>query len=362
MSNSGNTTQIRIASTEKELEAICRFRYQRYVVDMGITSGNKSKESCDTLDRDETTVNFYCTTGDKILGVLRVNSVKRDDTVISLLDGLDGIECAEMSRFMVEPGCAVSGVGRMLIEFMFDYLNETRMRVDLLFLTCMPGLYRFYKKIGMRQYTARLLNDDDGLYLSAVSVLGCYEQYCEGEEYKAKIANYVSNCFSHENREVALLLAQSLSRQATSYYDDESSVSLALSRYLEHDLDCALQSTHQIEKALTEAVDGVLSVPTGKLLSAQNLEDSEAYFICRGEVTIFRDDAKIATGYPGDVVGEMSFFDKRARRSATMRIEKDAELLVIRRGDLARILRKVSEHSHALLLLFCKNFYKKLKM
>ncbi|MDF1597114.1 MAG: cyclic nucleotide-binding domain-containing protein [Acidimicrobiia bacterium] len=88
------------------------------------------------------------------------------------------------------------------------------------------------------------------------------------------------------------------------------------------------------KKDLTEVAKRAdeVHVPKGTVLAEQGEQGSQGFIIVRGTVSVRRNNRKISTHGEGEVLGEMSLLDGKPR-SASLRVESDAVLLVIHRRD-----------------------------
>lgn len=83
-----------------------------------------------------------------------------------------------------------------------------------------------------------------------------------------------------------------------------------------------------------------IMMTAGKVIIDQGQTGREAFVILDGSVTIKRNNRKIATLGPGDVVGELSLLD-HGPRTATAICETDCELLVIDQRHFRGVLEQV---------------------
>lgn len=97
-------------------------------------------------------------------------------------------------------------------------------------------------------------------------------------------------------------------------------------------------SKKELEK-VAKAGDEIM-MTAGSTIIDQGQTGREAFVILDGQVTIKRNNRKIATLGPGDVVGELSLFD-HGPRTATATCETDCELLVIDQRHFRGVLEQV---------------------
>ena len=97
---------------------------------------------------------------------------------------------------------------------------------------------------------------------------------------------------------------------------------------------CSKKELEKVAKAGDE-----ITMTAGTMIIDQGQTGREAFVIVEGDVTVKRNNRKVATLGPGTVVGEMSLLDK-GPRTATVVCETDCTLLVI---DQRRFLGVVEE-------------------
>ncbi|GEM_PF-1567617 len=81
-----------------------------------------------------------------------------------------------------------------------------------------------------------------------------------------------------------------------------------------------------------------VSLPTGSLVFREGDTGREFYLVVAGRVQVLKNSRAIATLGPGSTVGEMAMLDQ-PRRSATVQVSDDAELLVITRESFFHLLK-----------------------
>jgi len=80
-----------------------------------------------------------------------------------------------------------------------------------------------------------------------------------------------------------------------------------------------------------------VTLPSGSVLAQQDSMGRECFIIVSGDVTIRRNNRKIATKSAGDIVGEMALLDN-APRTATVVAATDLEVLILNRRDFKVLL------------------------
>lgn len=106
---------------------------------------------------------------------------------------------------------------------------------------------------------------------------------------------------------------------------------------------CSNKELEKVAKASDE-----ISMTSGTLIVDQGQTGREAFVIMSGDVTVKRNNRKVATLGPGDVVGELSLLD-HGPRTATAICETDCTLLVIDQRRFLSVIDDVPAISHKLL-------------
>lgn len=83
-----------------------------------------------------------------------------------------------------------------------------------------------------------------------------------------------------------------------------------------------------------------IKMAAGTVIVDQGQTGREAFVVLEGSVTVKRNNRKIATLGPGDVVGELSLLD-HGPRTATAVCETDCELLVLDQRHFRGVLEQV---------------------
>jgi PPM family protein phosphatase len=81
-----------------------------------------------------------------------------------------------------------------------------------------------------------------------------------------------------------------------------------------------------------------VNLPSGSLVFREGDTGHELYLIVAGRLQVLKNSRPIATLGPGSTVGEMAMLDQ-PRRSATVQVAEDAELLVITRESFFHLLK-----------------------
>ncbi len=106
---------------------------------------------------------------------------------------------------------------------------------------------------------------------------------------------------------------------------------------------CSNKELEKVAKASDE-----ISMTAGTLIIDQGQTGREAFVVVEGDVVVKRNNRKVATLGPGDVVGELSLLDK-GPRTATVVCDTDCTLLVIDQRRFLGVVDDIPAISHKLL-------------
>ena len=95
---------------------------------------------------------------------------------------------------------------------------------------------------------------------------------------------------------------------------------------------CSNKELEKVAKASDE-----ISMTAGTMVMDQGQMGREAFVVVEGEVTVKRNNRKVATLGPGDVVGEMSLVTDLPR-NASVRADTFVNALVMSRAEFTKIM------------------------
>jgi GNAT superfamily N-acetyltransferase len=177
-------TQVRIAQTEEERQAIYRFRYRVYVEELG-----KSPPSADHANKilkeelDDTAVLLYAAEDGEIVGTLRNNFDVPEGLPERLQRVLElkrfGVAFAPgalsyTSRLMVAAERRHTSVMRRLVQAIYRMTRDRGVRLS--FLHAPPSLVPLYEHLGFRRYTHAFKDEVAGQQVPMVIVVRDVEQ------------------------------------------------------------------------------------------------------------------------------------------------------------------------------------------
>ncbi len=106
---------------------------------------------------------------------------------------------------------------------------------------------------------------------------------------------------------------------------------------------CSKKELERVAKAADE-----IQMTAGTMIIDQGQTGKEAFVIVEGEVTVRRNNRKVATLGPGSVVGEMALLD-HGPRTAQVVCDTDCTLLVIDQRRFRGVVEDIPAIAHKLL-------------
>ncbi|MGB3734814.1 MAG: cyclic nucleotide-binding domain-containing protein [Ilumatobacter sp.] len=106
---------------------------------------------------------------------------------------------------------------------------------------------------------------------------------------------------------------------------------------------CSKKDLEKVARASDE-----ITMTAGTTIIDQGQTGREAFVIVHGNVTVRRNNRKVATLGPGSVVGEMSLLDNGPRTAAVI-CDTDCTLLVIDQRRFRGVMEEIPAISHKLL-------------
>jgi CRP-like cAMP-binding protein len=349
------------AGTPEEREAVYRFRYQVYVKELGREIGgvDHGKQWVrDEHDEKEYAMHLTVGSGEKVAGALRiciwgpgrVPAPVASKYSLDLLPGIDALHTAELGRLMIRPTLR----GRLVLP---SLMREAYVRLageagtDLVFLSCRPGLVRYYRKLGARPYPGRLLEEPEGMEVPLVSVLSDLAFF---RHVGSPLVPLVRKHFGPKKRPpLDLTPFEDLFEKGLSTVETDTGKVWEL---LQHDFIDGQKGSGSILDSLSERAVKQLSgkgfvveVPAGTLVTREGHSEKEMYFILDGSFEAFSGDRRFEVMTRGDLFGEVAFFREGGRRSASVRSLTNGRLLCLRRRFLDELAKKDPQTAHTIL-------------
>lgn len=343
---------VRLARTEAEREAIFRFRYRIYVEELGREIGGVDRDRRvvhDAEDDKPYTHLLYCGPLDKLDGTVRIRAWEPGEVPealyktfsMGLFPNIHELRTAEVGRFMI----AASARGKLIMPAMARsayLLLGQQARTDLVFSSCRPGLIPLYRRLGSRPYGGALIHDAEGMEVPLVSVMSDEAYYRRNGAPTAPLIRRVFGpskrapvdqaSFAHLFQDQGDIDQEGLARWEELRGSREASQDQGSEGHFISEL-----SEESLARLARQGI--VIDVTPGTLVTREAHHEKEMFVVLRGAFEVRSDEVALAYLGPGDLFGEIGFFRKTGRRSASVAALAQGRLLVLRRKflhDLAR--------------------------
>ncbi len=337
------------ATTREELEAVYRFRYTVYVEEYGRELGRDTQDREWVHDADDekpySTI-LYSGSVDDMTGSVRlrhwrpgeVPQAEAEALSMHLFPDIDQRRVAEIGRFMIRRSLR----GRLLLASFaraaYDQLAGEE-RSDLTFCYCSPGLVRYYRKLGARPFGGVLVPTVDGMMVPLVSVMSDHAYY---RRMGSPLAPLVRRHFGPGKRPPV---------DATPYlrlFESDSHLELEPEKVWEELHEAVVEQRTAAAKLLESLSPELIrrmskggflmDVPEGTLVTRQGFSEQEMYVVLDGLFEVLDDDRRLCVMSRGELFGEVAFFRKSGRRSASVRALGDGRVMVLRGRSLEKMI------------------------
>jgi hypothetical protein len=343
---------VHAATTREEREAIYRFRYTVYFEEYGREIGNPDHERRWVTDADDEkhySTQLYTGSLDDISGAVRIRhwqpgeipDYERRELSMDLIPDIDQRHTAEIGRFMIRRSLR----GKMLLgsfaHYTYDMLAGEK-GTELTFCYCAPGLVRFYRKLGARPFGGRLVHTPDGMMVPLVSVMSDYDYYRKVGSPMApqvkkhfgpgKRPNVDTSSFEHLfGRE-----AQPIELDPDVIWEEVQDGLVEQEETSEGTTFLSELPPDTLKRLATEGF--ILDVPPDTLVTREDYGEKEMFVVLDGVFEVVRDGQRLNLLSEGELFGEIAFFRKEGRRTASVRSLTEGRLLVLRGKSLDNII------------------------
>jgi len=355
--------KVHYATTQEELDAIYRFRYNIFATELGREIGgidHKTRTMRDEDDDKEFAIHLYVGEPDEIMGSLRLcvwdtGCIPEDhfhSVSLELFPGIDQLPIAEGGRLWINRDMRGRMVLSTLMQESYKMLAGQK-KVDLLFGYCRPGLVHHYRKLGSRPYIGRLVSSPEGMLVPMLTVLSD-KAYFEkvGSPATQLVDKYFGpgkadpidpsqyeNVFDNDLHPVDTDPGKVWKKLQDIFIQEQSKGRVASL------LDSLPEQT--LKKLSNEGF--IINIPSGSLVTKKGHVEKEMYFILDGTFEVFSDERVIRIMDEGDLFGEVAFFRESGRRSASVRAISDGRLLVLRRHLMKELNKEDPETAYIIL-------------
>ncbi len=352
------------AETQEEREAVYRFRYRVYVEEFGRELGSPDHERKWVTDSDDdapcTTI-LYTGSVEEITGTVRLRhwragEVPHHDVEELSMDRIPEIEernTGEIGRLMVRRSMR----GRVIIASLLRASYEIfagEQETDLVFCYCSPGLVCYYQQLAMRPFGGRLVAAPDGMMVPLVAVLSDYAYYRQARSLLAPLVKrYFGDQPAGEGVEDQPPAGKRLHSGKRAPLDLEpyrhlfapgaTGIEFEPERVWNQASDALLSALASIpEDSIRPLVSGglTLDVPAGTLITRKGFGERELYVVLDGRVEAVDGGRSLRSMGKGELFGEIAFLQPQGRRTATVRAQADARVLILRGRSVKKLMRR----------------------
>lgn len=332
------------AQTQEEKEAVYRFRYDVYVEEMGRYQDKADHEKKWLKDRADDAQNallLYCGSIDKMSATSRVtiwDAGKIPGPIIEklsahLIPGIEKLNTAEITRLIVDPHARNRFIFPSLIVYGYKYM-ASEVGTDLTFFQCIPELVPHFKRLGARPYSGALLEGGASTLVPSLMVLSDFRYLKACGSFLAPYAKEFFIGPGPEKRKPLNTVAIEkifmdttlpVELDALRIWDDVQENLLKTNDQIPNFLD-------KLEPDLIESIAKagmILSVHSGSTLITEGTMDRQMYLVLEGRFEVVVRGKPVGVLIKGELFGEMAFFNKEERRTATIKSLSNAKVLVI---------------------------------
>lgn len=364
-----NIDRTHVATTDSEKQAIYQFRYKVYKLEMGKSIGDPKSGVKDDVDDHEGTINLYYGDIDNIQGTMRLvvlnkQALAKYNNRYPLTTFADLAQnYAMLGRLMVRRDLKNPRIFLSMLKKSISYLAENNIQVDVILLSCKPGLVKYYGYFGSQSYCPNVVTTAlDGAVFPLAIVFSAPEYFKTTKSpFYSLIKTYAKKVLSKESLLRGNKILDEIKKSQKVYSDNTKDVADSISKYLSHLEPSPFYTQEEIKSHLLKVSSARIYLQKNEVLTLDNLEDLEIYLVSSGAIDVIVNEKAIATLHPGDLAGEMAFFLPEQKRSASLKIVENAELVLIRRGELKRLIQLNSSEGKSLLFFICQNLAHKVK-
>jgi CRP-like cAMP-binding protein len=270
---------------------------------------------------------------------------------LHLFPGIERLATAHLGRLVIRPSLRGKLVLPSLIAAGYEFMVGER-GVDLAFLACMPGLVRYYRRLGARPYGGRLY--DLGGNSPGIPLVVVLSDYAHMKRAGSVSAPLVKRYFGAGKRApLDLAPLEHLFEEAVPVEFDPEKV---WSRLQEQLIEGAERPPTFMEALPPDALKRVaasgylLDMEAGQVITREGIGQREMFVILDGACEVERAGRRFALLEKGDLFGEVAFFNESGERAATVRALGPCRLLVLRQKFLQELTRSDPEAALQILL------------
>lgn len=338
------------ASTREALEAVYRLRYQIYALELGKgflrTVDDARGWIKDPEDEQDNVHVFYSGPTSAMTGSVRVQVWEPGgvpDEVfqrfsLQLFPGIQRYRVSEASRLVVSRDSRGGSTVAALAATAIDYVAAHH-DVFVCFAYCCPGLIHAFMRLGFRPYPGLVIPNEDGIRLP-MFMLASDLQWLK--DVGSPLAPLLARRLGDGRALPDLSPFVQVARDVEGHYETDP-------QRVWDEVRARLQPGPATSSALLEGLTVeqaqvlcrcgfLMEVPADTVVMRQGLVERELYLALEGRYAILMEDLHLAELGPGDVLGEVSFFQEPGKRVATIRSLTPGRVMVLDRHFLERLL------------------------
>ena len=356
---------VRFSATEQELRACYQLRYKVYVEDMGRFKDMGDHDLKELKDEYDDYARAVIAVKDGItIGTLRLFWGRDKDFpplmidayhLSPFLDQLKPQEICIVERLMVDKhyrgGSSTLRMYKEVMHFVLDH------HIEAVLLNCEPHHLNAYLKLGFRPFTQTYSYPGIGLVIPMVLITGDYEhlQRVGSPFYMLTREEDFSHC-----RFVSVL--QNTIAQQSSIVSQTTTSKANFLRQIYDSADPLVTTEAKIFSALNEdeiesllEKSHIIDCKKGTHIIQKNNAAKTMFILLSGILEILRDGQLQAVIYPGDVVGEISFFLHVPRTADIIAATDNVKLLSLDEASMSRLLKFDHILANKVLMNICRN-------
>ena len=340
----------RLATTQDELEAVYRLRYDVYTRELGkgfLTTVDHTRGWIKDPEDEQANVHiFYTGPVNAMTGTVRVQvwePGRVPDEVfrrfsLHLFPGIEGYRVSEAARLVVKPERRGGPIVASLACAAFDH-GVTRHDVFVCFLYCSPGLIHAYMRLGFRPYPGFVIPNEDGIRLPMFMVAS---DLAHLQAVDSPLAPLMARHFGDRSTLPDLTPFEQATRDLQAHY--ETDPQRVCKEVRERLRPGAATCSALLEGLAADQVEAlcrcgfVMEIPANKVVMRQGLVERDLYLALTGRYEILMEDLTLGELGAGDVLGEISFFQDPGKRVATVRSLTSGRVMVFDRNFLERLV------------------------
>ena len=355
---------VRFAATEEELKASYRLRYKVYVEHMGRfkdMGDHALKELRD--ENDDYARAVIAISNGKPIGTLRLFWGRDKDFPPLMIDAyhlspfLESVEQQQIcivERLMVDTTHrGTSATLRMYKEVMHFVLDH---HIEAVLLNCEPHHLNSYLKLGFRPFTKTYSYPGIGLVIPMVLITGDYEHLKQVGSPFFMLTN--EEDFSHCR--YVKVLQNTISGQS-SIVSHATSLKADFLKQVYDDVGPLLNKNKAIFNSLSEdeiermiEKSHIIECKLGTHIIEKDNAAKTMFILLSGVLEILRDGQLQAVIYPGDVIGEVSFFLHVPRTASIVAATDNVKLLSLDEALMSRLLKSDYALANKILMNICR--------